>query len=73
MGDNKDLQVEILNARAALKQLELECTRKRVKLVHAFTDKINGLIAKTPTGELRNELTELNILFISICQNTELF
>lgn len=31
-----------------------------------FKNKINNLISQTPTGDLRNELTELNILFESL-------
>lgn len=31
-----------------------------------FNEKINELISKTPTGDLRNTYTELNILFQNI-------
>lgn len=33
-----------------------------------FVTKLNGLISQTPTGDLRNDLTDLNILFNLITQ-----
>lgn len=36
---------------------------------YLFDQKINKLILETPTGELRNELTDLNILFLDIVEN----
>lgn len=45
---------------------------KRYELANSFRNKMNLLISKTPTGELRNELSELNILYETILINNEL-
>ena len=37
--------------------------KERQNAAQLFNDKINILINQTPSGNLRNELSELNILF----------
>ncbi len=43
---------------------------QKEKYIEQFNNKINKLISETPTGDLRNELTELNILHNSIIEIT---
>ena len=53
----------------AIKLIETERQndiKKHHELTNSFRTKINLLISKTPTSELRNELTELNIIFETI-------
>lgn len=47
-----------------------QITQENIELHKEFQNKINILILKTPTGELRNELTELNMLFDKLIDNT---
>ena len=41
----------------------LELLHERAKLVIIFRKEIDELISNTPTGETRNKITNLNILF----------
>lgn len=40
--------------------------RERSELINQFNNKMNQLINQTPTGDLRDELTHLNILFLGV-------
>lgn len=58
---------EILNMSEQLKELsELGNFGDRKQFIVEFRKAINELINVTPTSELRNRITELNILFESI-------
>lgn len=53
-----------------LHEAKIILARERVKLrnekrdvINNFRNEINKLIQNTPTGELRNTITDLNILF----------
>lgn len=59
-------KLEIRNLEMHLQDLKSKISLERLGNVIAFEKKLNELISKTTTGELRNELTELNILFIAI-------
>ena len=61
---------EILNLKSHINGLEQALNRKRVKLSTDFQKQLDDLILKTPSGELRDKLTDLNILFGSIMQIT---
>lgn len=63
-----NLQLEILNRESELQALRNKNSRERVLNVVQFQNKINELIHKTPTGELRNQLTELNLLHLAIME-----
>ncbi len=56
----------IQNLETELEMLKTQNNIKRYTLIVQFNDKIFRLINTTPTGELRNELTELNILHQAI-------
>lgn len=60
--------LQIANMESELQRLKNENSRNRMKCVEEFNKKINQLINSTPTGELRDELCELNILYISILE-----
>ncbi len=62
------LQLEILNRESELQALRNKNSRERIMNVVKFQNKINELINKTPTGELREQLTELNILHLAIME-----
>jgi hypothetical protein len=62
-----NLTMKILNMESELKRLQYENSRERMKFATQFTKKIESLINQTPTGDLRNELTDLNILFVAMC------
>lgn len=59
---------KILNLEASLRVLKNQNLRERQELINNFSKKINKLIEQTPTGDLRNEYTDLNILFNLICE-----
>jgi hypothetical protein len=59
---------KILNLQSELKILSFENNRERYKMSIQFNTLISELISKTPSGELRNKLTELNILHNAITE-----
>lgn len=63
---------EIANSLNLIKEEKRKAIFKQYELANNFRAKINKLINTTPTGELRNELTELNILFESFLANENL-
>lgn len=60
---------ELENALKVIATEKQDAIAKRFELANSFRMKINLLISKTPTGELRNELSELNILHEAILIN----
>ncbi len=64
-----------MNTISVIKEMESELNKlkhqnatERFEYIKQFNTKINLLISKTPTGELRNELSELNILYHAILE-----
>lgn len=57
----KELKAKLFHAQA---QIDME----RRQHINDFKRIIDNLIMKTPTGESRNELTDLNILFNMIIE-----
>ncbi len=45
--------------------------KEQIKNIQLFQTKLNLLIHKTPTGDLRNELADLGLLFYSINETYE--
>ena len=60
----------IKELRERIKILERGEAKEKYKHVCMFNEKINELINKTPTSELRNDITDLNILFHLIIDPT---
>lgn len=54
-----------------LDQYKKQVFKENVEHYKTFTNLINKLIIETPTGELRNDLTTLNILFHTILTNNQ--
>jgi len=57
---------ELKDALAVIAIAKQDAVIKRYELINLFRKKISLLISQTPTGELRNELSELNILYETI-------
>lgn len=53
----------IKNLRAEIRTIELKQINEQNDLVTKFRNKMNYMINTTPTSPLRDDLTELNILF----------
>lgn len=60
------MREEIKDAYAIVNKYESELRQEKYELTNQFELKINKLINQTPTGDLRNDLCDLNILFHSI-------
>ena len=58
----------INNLEVNLKRLKEEVSQEKMKLINEFNKKMNHIINITPTGDLRNEITELNILHQAILE-----
>jgi hypothetical protein len=63
---------ELENAIKAIRAERANAIMRRYDLANQFRGKMGLLISKTPTGELRNELSELNILHEALLANDEL-
>lgn len=63
---------ELEKALQVLKETNAEAQMKDFELNDLFRNKINSLILRTPTGDLRNELTILNIIHEEIVLNNEI-
>ena len=61
----------ILDIIDKLKNFKRENTLSNYNTINSFRNKINKLISTTPTGELRNELTDISILFENLNSNYE--
>ena len=59
---------KIKSMREDLRQLEHDNQMEKTRLSNEFREKMETLIANTPTGELRNQLTDLNILHHAIME-----
>jgi hypothetical protein len=57
-----DLMYDVDKDRENLKKLEAKVIFERKKLALILNNKMSNLINQTPTGELRNQLTDINIL-----------
>lgn len=60
---------ELQNALRIVEEGKQMAKVKNYELVNSFRTKMNLLISKTPTGELREELSELNIIYETILEN----
>lgn len=58
--ENKNKMKEL---RKQIREIEMIELNKENDLVNEFRNKINLLINNTPTSNLRNDITDLNILF----------
>ncbi len=63
------MEVDKNNIHKVLKGFESQVNSELYTQVNQFRSKISLLIAKTPTSELRNEYTDINILFEQILDN----
>jgi hypothetical protein len=57
-----DLMYDVDKDRENLKKLEAKVIFERKKLALILNNKMSNLINQTPTGELRNQLTDITIL-----------
>jgi len=65
-GENRtimNIEDKIRSKRKEIFNLQQDLITYNTKARKEFQDKLNSLISQTPTGELREELTHLNILF----------
>lgn len=60
--------LQIRNMESDLNRLKNQNSRERMEFINQFNSKMNSLINSTPTGELRNDLSELNILYHAILE-----
>lgn len=51
------------NAHVGLRRAEQDMASVRREIIEMFRQKMNSMISNTPTGETRNDITDLNIVF----------
>lgn len=66
------MNIEYEKAIQNLKELKQEVFEENQNIYNTFQKTINGVIGLTPTGDLRNEITNLHILFNQFVENSYL-
>lgn len=63
-------QFEIRKKEKEIAELKNQLAKDRAGFIAQFNSKMTEMINKTPTGELRNNLTDLNILFQAVVEHS---
>lgn len=61
-------QKQVRELKEQLRKMKAQQAQEKQILIAEWEIKINKLISGTPTGDLRNTFTELNILFLTLAE-----